>query len=131
MTQAECSECGEKYGLEDWVASGNRCPGCGTRHVVPHLHAALHAARQGELRGQGFDEVLEDYGLDPVNAANLLLTLGVSAEAALGVERRLQGWPGSEWRRLVGVTRREERRNMEEVRDTLGEFGVDIDVWGE
>lgn len=131
MTTAECVECGEKHGVEEWISAGDACPSCGTPHVVPHIHAAITALERDELRGQGFGEVLDKYGLDSTDAADLLLAIGVSADAALGVERRLQGWPGSEWRRLVGLTREEERRNVREVRQALEEYGVDIDVWSE
>lgn len=129
MTRAECSECGETHALQDWIGNDDACPSCGTPHEVPRLQAALQAFERGEVGGKSFGEVLDDYGLGPVDGTNLLLALGVSAETGLDVERRLQGWPGSRWRRLVGETREEERRHATEVRDVLGEYGVSIGVF--
>lgn len=131
MTTVECAECGSTHGVREFIHNDDECPSCGVGHVVPRLHAALYAVQRDEHRGWSLEELLGEYGLDHDDACNLLMALGVSAGAALDVERRLQGWPGSRWRRLVGLTREEEARHVREVTETVREYGLEVGVFEE
>ncbi|MDY7082808.1 MAG: hypothetical protein SXQ77_10480 [Halobacteria archaeon] len=120
----ECTECGDERRLADWIEN-DVCPECGTAHLVPRLHVAVDAIESGKLEGWKFQDLLEKFGLDHDDAANLLLVLGVSAEAAFDVERTVvQEWERSEWRRLIDETREEEREHFEEVERVLSRYGV-------
>lgn len=129
--KVECAECGDRHNVAEWISEEDSCPSCGTPHVVPRLHAALKALQQGSLEGMSFEEVLDMYGLDHDGAANLVLALGASADAAFDLERTLEGWPRSEWRRFIDRTRDEERRHINELEQVLGNYGINLDIYSE
>ncbi|MDY6780424.1 MAG: hypothetical protein SV760_07760 [Halobacteria archaeon] len=127
-SEADCAECGGRHSLGDWLREDGSCPDCGADHVVPRLRLAVEAVEKGDFDGRELGEVVDELGLSSEDVTNLLLRLGCSAEAALDVQRVVfSGWERSGWRRFVGRTREEERRNLKEVEEELDAYGVEFD----
>lgn len=123
-TTVDCVECGSEYTLRQWRDS-HRCRGCGEPHEIPWLVHAVEAVERGVCSGSTLTEVVEGFGLSGDDAADLLMALGCSAEAAVDVERTVfDGRVRSEWRRLVNRTREKELENYSEVADVLEGHGV-------
>lgn len=124
----ECADCGDERSFEEWLEEST-CPSCGTRHLVPRLHAALDGLRAGEHEGWTLSEVADAYDLGSPDAVDLLVVLGCSPRAALDVSRTVVGGrPRPEWRRLVGRTREEEKASFEEARSVLAPHGVGVET---